>query len=282
MNRASVISIVFISAFLFGTSQAAEDIVISDFEGKDYGQWQTKGEAFATAPAQGTLSHQGPVSRYKGKGLVNSFYKGDATTGTLTSPEFTIKRKYITLLIGGGRHPGDACINLMVDGKVVRSCTGPDDERLREAGFDVSALAGKKAKLQIIDRVQGNWGHVCVDHIVQTDSKPDFQLKTEPPAASELPLSRDITINKRYLLFPISGTPQCNVVISAAGKSIRIFDASLATQRENIRFWSIIDMSAYRGQKVNIRVKNLPDEAFGLIHQGDSIPGEEKGQSQTR
>ena len=31
------------------------------------------------------------VDGFKGKGLVNSYYKGDGTTGTLTSPEFTIE-----------------------------------------------------------------------------------------------------------------------------------------------------------------------------------------------
>src|SRR3954469_1772569 len=105
----------------------AEDVLIADFEGKDYGDWKTTGEAFGPGPAQGTLPNQMPVSGYKGKGLVNSFYKGDRSTGTLTSPEFTIRRKYVNFLIGGGKDPEKLAMNLLVGGKVVRTATGPND-----------------------------------------------------------------------------------------------------------------------------------------------------------
>jgi fructan beta-fructosidase len=42
------------------------------------------------------------VSGYLGHGLVDSFINGDSTTGTLTSPTFTISQPYINFLIGGG------------------------------------------------------------------------------------------------------------------------------------------------------------------------------------
>ena len=100
---------------------AADDILIADFEGTDYGAWKTTGEAFGPGPARGTLPGQMQVDGFKGKGLVNSFYKGDGTTGTLTSPEFKIERKFISFLIGGGKDPEKTCMNLLVDGKVVRT-----------------------------------------------------------------------------------------------------------------------------------------------------------------
>jgi hypothetical protein len=71
---------------------AAEDLLIADFEGADYGEWQATGEAFGTGPAHGTLPGQMVVDGFQGKGLVNSFYQGDRTTGTLTSPAFVIDR----------------------------------------------------------------------------------------------------------------------------------------------------------------------------------------------
>ena len=71
---------------------AGPDIVLADFEGRDYGNWKTSGEAFGAGPAQGTLPHQMTVSGYRGHGLVNSFYGGDKSTGTLTSPDFKIER----------------------------------------------------------------------------------------------------------------------------------------------------------------------------------------------
>ena len=108
--------------------RAADDILIADFEGPDYGQWKTTGEAFGPGPAQGTLPDQMPVDGYQGKGLVNSFHKGDGTTGTLTSPEFKIERKFISFLIGGGKDTEKTCMNLLIDGKVVRNATGPNDK----------------------------------------------------------------------------------------------------------------------------------------------------------
>ena len=69
------------------------------------------------------------VSGFQGRGLVNSYLKGDGTVGTLTSPEFRIERPLINFLLGGGDHPGETCVNLLVEGKVVRSSTGADSSR---------------------------------------------------------------------------------------------------------------------------------------------------------
>src|SRR5688572_28662915 len=104
-----------------------KDILIADFEGETYGDWKATGQAFGPGPARGTLPGQMSVTGYQGKGLVNSYFQGDGTTGTLTSPQFTVERKYLNFLIGGGMHPGQTCINLMVDGKIVRTATGPND-----------------------------------------------------------------------------------------------------------------------------------------------------------
>src|SRR6516162_7707164 len=99
------------------------DILVADFEGDTYGEgWTTTGTAFGKGPARGTLPNQMPVTGYLGKGLVNSYLGGDASTGTLTSPEFTIDRKFINFLIGGGKHPGTR-IDLVVGDKAVRTAT---------------------------------------------------------------------------------------------------------------------------------------------------------------
>ena len=65
------------------------------------------------------------------------------TLGTLTSKPFVLERDFITFLIGGGNHPGKTCLNLLVDGKVVASATGRNDNRMRLECFDVTAFAGK-------------------------------------------------------------------------------------------------------------------------------------------
>lgn len=69
---------------------AADDIIIADFDGPDYGAWTVSGKPFGSAPAQGAKPGQQPVSGFEGHGLVNSF--GDDSECELLSPEFTIAR----------------------------------------------------------------------------------------------------------------------------------------------------------------------------------------------
>src|SRR3954454_25290448 len=81
---------------------AGPDVILADFEGDDYGDWKAGGEAFGAGPAHSALPGQMTVTGFEGKGWVSSFNGGDKATGTLTSPEFTIERRFLTFLIGGG------------------------------------------------------------------------------------------------------------------------------------------------------------------------------------
>lgn len=140
--------------------------VITDFEGEDYGDWTATGEAFGSAPASGALPGQQGVTGFRGTGLVNSFRNGDAATGTLTSPEFTIDADHLNFLMGGGNHPNETGMVLLIDGEAVRAATGNNEERLDWQSWDVRELRGKSARLQIFDRHTGGWGHVNIDQIV--------------------------------------------------------------------------------------------------------------------
>ena len=160
----AMLTVIVVLTWISTVAQAASpDIVLADFEGQDYGDWKTTGEAFGPGPAQGTLPHQMEVSGYLGHGLVNSFYGGDKSTGTLTLPAFTINRTFIRFLIGGGGWEGKTCINLLVDGKVVRTATGPNtkpggSEALEPCSWDVGEFAGKKrrSRSSITPRVDGD------------------------------------------------------------------------------------------------------------------------------
>jgi non-lysosomal glucosylceramidase len=146
--------------------------IFADFESGSYGNWKKTGTAFGDKPASGTLQNQQPVTGFGGKYLVNSFAGGDGSVGTLTSPEFTIKRDYINFKIGGGNHPGKTCINLLVDGKVVRTATGKNNEKLESDWWEVSDFDGDKARIEIVDREKGGWGHINVDDIEFADAPP--------------------------------------------------------------------------------------------------------------
>jgi uncharacterized protein (DUF608 family) len=143
------------------------DILFEDFE-HGYDKWKVEGEAFGKEPAHGTLPNQQPVSGFLGQGLVNSYLRGDDTTGKLTSQPFTIERHFIRFLVGGGHH-ANTQIRLLVDGKVVCATSGKDNERLLPATWDVGAFQGQTAHIEIVDEQQGGWGHINVDQIEFTD-----------------------------------------------------------------------------------------------------------------
>src|SRR6185369_3138128 len=162
---------------------ASGDILLADFEGETYGDWKVTGEAFGPGPARGTLPNQMTVSGFLGHGLVNSFYKGDGAVGTLTSPKFKIERRYLNFLIGGGGYAGETCMNLLVDGKVDRTATGPNteaggSEQLEWATWDVRELMGQSARLEIVDKRTGGWGHINVDQIVQSNERMAQEVVT--------------------------------------------------------------------------------------------------------
>ena len=93
----------------------------------------------------------------------------DAAMGKLTSSTFKIEREFIRFWIGGGNHPRKTCLNLVVNGKVERSCTGRDDNQMSQQSFSVRDLKDKEAFIEIIDAESGAWGNVGVGKIVFTD-----------------------------------------------------------------------------------------------------------------
>ena len=159
-------------------SDKRPDILFEDFQIETYEGWTVTGTAFGSGPVEKSKmpDYQGDVGG-KGKRVGNSHASApgnsvtekDAATGTLTSKPFAIERNYIAFLIGGGAHEGKTCINLLVDGKVVLSATGKNDNRMEPHSFDVRPWAGKTATLQIVDNEKGPWGNIGIDHIVFTD-----------------------------------------------------------------------------------------------------------------
>jgi fructan beta-fructosidase len=212
--------------------------LLADFEGTSYsspiGDWTATGTAFGTGPAQGTLPDQQQVSGYLGHGLVNSYLGGDASTGTLTSPAFTIDKKYLDFLIGGGNHPASSdaptAVELVVDGQVVRSATGTDNEALNWTSWDLSDLQGKQARIQVVDDNTGGWGHLNLDQVVLSDSGT-------PPVSTETGVN---------LL--VDG----KVVQSVTGANSESLD------------WASFNTTAYKGKQVRIQI--VDDNTGGWGH----------------
>lgn len=248
-------------------SAERHDILVADFEEADYGEWKVVGTAFGRRPAQGTLAGQMPVSGFLGKGLVNSFFEGDDAKGKLTSPAFVIERKHINFLIGGGKHPAEACINLMIDGKVLRTATGPNgqaggSEQLDWTNWDVGELAGKTAVIEIIDERQGGWGHICIDQIIQSDHPRSFASA-----------KRELIVDKKYLHLPVkTGGRKLRMKFVDAGQTLREFEIELAEGTPDL--WAFADVSQFLGRRLLIEVEHLAEESNALdaIRQAGEIP----------
>jgi len=222
------------------------------------------------------------VSGYVGKGLVNSFKSGDGATGTLTSPPFTIDRTFITFLIGGGGWKEKTCMNLLVDGKVVRTATGPNvvpggSEELDPGSWDVSDLIGQQAQIQIVDNATGGWGHINVDQIVASDALPP-----QP----RVNVTREVTADQRWLLLPVkNGGQKCKMEVRAGADVLRFFDIELAEGEPD--WWAPLDLSglgdpappgtAWKGKRMTLWADKLPAGSKGMESirlSGEGLPKE--------
>lgn len=236
------------------------DILLADFEGPTYGAWVATGTAFGPGPAQGTLPNQQTVTGYQGSGLVNTYYGGDTSIGTLTSPPFVITKPFINFLIGGGFIPGQECMNLLVSNVVVRTATGGNSEALTRQQWDVSAYLGQTAIIWIVDSATGSWGHINVDQIMLSD--------TALPS-----LTRQILITNNLLNLPVqNGASMRRVTVTVGGQAVRDFNIRLSTGGTP-DWWAFVDVSVFTNQQAMLSVDSLSsiNDGFYSIIQTNGI-----------
>lgn len=163
------------------------DVVFEDWSAETYEGWTAEGTAFGKGPVataampkeQGNVGGDSPrvVNSYATAPVTNG--TPDNATGKLTSRPFRIERDFITFWIGGGSHPGETCLNLIVDGKTVLSQTGRDSNQMTLRSFHVAGFPGKTATIEIVDARAGSWANVGVGRIILTDRPPgDAALAT--------------------------------------------------------------------------------------------------------
>ncbi len=166
------------------------DQIFEDWSSGQYGDWKTTGTAFGKAPRKvselpgymgnieaGTTYVVNTHETRSGENVV----QGDSHKGTLKSKSFTIDRDWINVRVGGGNHPGQTCINLVIDGKVVRTLTGHDENRMMWKSMSVKPFQGSEATLEIVDSFDGPWGQIGIGEIVFSDApRSGGQLDTLP------------------------------------------------------------------------------------------------------
>ena len=155
------------------------DIVFEDWDEDGFAGWTVAGTAFGSRPArwEETAALMGDVGGYGGSLAASCpFAPGDTwaakdeATGKLTSAPSTIERSFISFWMGGGSHPGRTCLNLVVDGKVARTATGVDSNRMAPQSLDILEFQGKTGVIEIVDDEKGDWGHVCVGRTTFSDT----------------------------------------------------------------------------------------------------------------
>ena len=239
------------------------DILLTDFEGDDWGGWTVEGTAFGTGPAHDALPGQADVTGYLGGGYASSFHGGDPALGRLISPPFTVQRRYLSFLIGGGRHtyygnndPGYVAVNLVHGGHVVRTAPrsqwAPDgSDHLAWDWFDLADLAGRQVRVEIVDQHTGPWGHILVDQFAQTDTPP-----VPLPSFAE----RRFRAGHRFLNLPISlRSPFREVQLTGGGRTVA--SNTLCLARDDPDFWVPVDLSAWQGMDLTLRIEELADAA---------------------
>lgn len=191
--------------------QASTDLVMEDFEDPVTeesaaqpgnwleGEWTFEGSAFEGYGLKFGTRINGKIARWypgqlsqgklrtqghRGRAMLKSWGRRgsdvDGETGRALSPVFKIQRKFLRFLVSGGRYPGGTCLNLLIDDKIVNSLTGNNSIHLKPVAFEVGKFIGKDARIEVIDRETGAWGHLCVDQFVQTDFPKGARIVRNP------------------------------------------------------------------------------------------------------
>lgn len=234
---------------------AGEDIILDDFESGHFDSWTIAGRAFGDKPASGTLPNQMQVDGFLGNGYASSFHGGDGAIGVMQSKAFVIQRPYLNFLIGGGAFPNQTCLRLRIDGRSVLEAVGPNrnsggSERLTWNGWDVRAWIGKTATLEIIDDHVGGWGHISVDHIVQSDV---FRGPKD--------ITREIPITQAYVMLPVDAAAPL-VALQAFHGDTRTHQLDITLGNAKADFFAPVDVRAWIGKTLRWSFRtNEGDEA---------------------
>ena len=141
--------------------------VVFDFEMATWQNWTKSGAAWGNGPVAQSLPGQALVTGATGQRFATSMHGGDAATGRVTSPPFTLDGQRLTMMLGGGTDASKLRVEVWIDGQLVKTGSVPSlgGDVLRELSLDVSSLKGKLATLVFVDDATAGDGHLNVDDV---------------------------------------------------------------------------------------------------------------------
>jgi fructan beta-fructosidase len=261
-NHLTFRSIYLLLPFLFSMCHNQKDILISDFNSNNYAPWKSEGKAFGTGPSSGSFPVNIAAQHFASERLASSYISGDSCTGKLISQEFSIERDFINFQIGGSKIPDKTCVNLIIDGKVVASATGANDNVVQTSllnwiSWDVSKWKGRKASVEIIDMVtEKRDAYISVDNIWQSNKNLEQQNYS-------FNQERSLTINNKLINIPVKRGAYPQIMsISVDGKLVREFVVELAESEPD--YWMFLDAKEWQGKNVIFRINKMAKESNGL------------------
>ena len=220
------------------THNLGQSEIFADFE-NGYGEWKSAGDAFGDKPLSDQYRTGHHVTGFNQKHYVCSYHpfnsKGinpDDRRGTLTSPDFKISKNLITFLIAGGEHKNKTCVNLIIDGKKVFSQTGFNNRDLREITWDVSRFKGKSAKIEIVDKKNGGWGHITADRFIFSNSPSIYIKETLEFAEKKYSVDKE-ELTKWLLEFKNAYSDESHPLYLIARTSGNSFEQSISEINKN-------------------------------------------------
>lgn len=118
-------------------------------------------------------------------------------------------------------------------------------------------MIGKSAVIEIVDQATGGWGHINIDHIVQSDRR-----------SGVVETIRDLAIDRDYLSFcfaPGQGG-RTQIRLQVDGKPVRQAVGQGRPQPSRLSW----DVSQLKGQRAQLRIAELP-AADGSCPLGESV-----------
>lgn len=183
---------------------------LDGFERGLFVSWRLEGDCWGRAPEDSSYG------RNRFRGWAGRFYlstahprlgsdRPESGRGTARSPEFGITYNKLGFLIGGGNYPGDCCLNLIIDGKVVRTATGNGSDHLERVEWDIAEFVGQKGHLEILDKQAfGTRAYLLLDELEmlglpptkapEPEPEPTVPVQLETPAPPE---PKPVTISKQ-------------------------------------------------------------------------------------